>query len=317
MYGKLDAEDPRVAKCIAATRESKTIEFKEQFVPTDVRQSLELLKDIVAIANSGGGVLAIGVNDAGKGCESDVKVVIEYDHAKYCDLIRKYTGQHFADFEVVEAKKDGQLIAVFLINTPDYPLVFEKPGTYAIDKNRQETAFSRGTIYFRHGAKSEAGTTDDLRRFIEKRVREMQQQLVKGMRRVSEAPRGSELLAAPRGSFVTTHGNALAVRITSDKDARDAIQIDKNILFPYRRRELVERLRKELDKALSLNTYDLQAIDHFYDIAEDEYLSWKPQFSSRQYGEAFVAWIVEKISKNKDFLAETCRKFREKKRSPE
>jgi hypothetical protein len=204
-----------------------------------------------------------------------------------------------------------------LINAPDYPLVFEKPGTYAVDKNRQETAFSRGTVYFRHGAKSEAGTTDDLRRFIEKRVREMQQQLVKGMRRVSEAPRGSELLVAPRGSVVTDHGNALAVRITSDKDARDAIQIDKNILFPYRRRELAERPKKELDKGLSLNTYDLQAINHVFDIAEDEYLWWKPQFSSRQYGEAFVTWIVDKIAKNKDFLAKTRRKFREKKRSKE
>jgi hypothetical protein len=317
MCPKPAAEDPRVAKCLAATRESKAIEFKEQFVPTDARQSLEILKDIVAIANSGGGALAIGVTNAGKGCQSDVKPVFEYDHAKYCDVIRKYTGQHFADFEVIEAKKDGHTIAVFLINAPDYPLVFEKPGTYAVDKNRQETTFSRGTVYFRHGAKSEAGTTEDLRRFIEKRVREMQQQLVKGMRRVSEAPRGSELLVAPRGSVVTDHGNALAVRITSDKDARDAIQIDKNILFPYRRRELAERLKKELDKSLSPNTYDLQAINHIYDIAEDEYLSWKPQFSSRQYGEAFVAWIVDKISKNKDFLAETRRKFREKKRSKE
>ena len=58
--------DPRLAKCLAAARESRAIEFKEQFVPTDHKQSLEILKDIVAIANSGGGTLAIGIITLGK-----------------------------------------------------------------------------------------------------------------------------------------------------------------------------------------------------------------------------------------------------------
>ena len=311
MCPKSVAEDPRLTKCLTATRESKAIEFKEQFVPTDPRQSLEILKDIVAIANSGGGALAIGVTNAGNGCPSDVRAVLEYDHAKYCDLIKKYTGQHFADFEVVEAKKDGQAVAVFLISAPDYPLVFEKPGTYAVDKNHQETAFSRGTVYFRHGAKSESGTTDDLRRFVEKRVRELQQQLVKGMRRVSEAPRGSELLVAPRGSVLTGPGKAIDVRLTSSKDARDAIQVDKNQLFPYRRRELAERLKAELPEGSAPSKYELQAINDVYGIADDEYLSWKPQFSSRQYGETYVKWIIDKISKNKDFLTEARRSYQQ------
>ena len=54
--------DPRVAKCLTAKRESRAVEFKEQFIPTDARQSLEVLKDLVAIANSGGGTLAVGIN---------------------------------------------------------------------------------------------------------------------------------------------------------------------------------------------------------------------------------------------------------------
>ena len=117
-------EDPRVTKCLTAKRESRAVEFKEQFDPTDNRQALEVLKDIVAICNAGGGTLAIGIDNAGKVCGSDVQPVLGYDHAKYCDLIKKYTMQNFADFELIEAKKDGHAVAIFLINPPDSPLIF-------------------------------------------------------------------------------------------------------------------------------------------------------------------------------------------------
>src|SRR5271165_4406135 len=126
----LAMQDPRLIKCLAAKRESKAVEFKEQFLPSDPRQSLEVLKDIVAIANSGGGTLAVGINNSGVASDSDIRPAIEYDHAKYCDLIRKYTLQNFCDFEVLEAEKGGHPVAIFLVNAPDYPLVFEKPGTF-------------------------------------------------------------------------------------------------------------------------------------------------------------------------------------------
>lgn len=140
--------DARITKCLTAKRESKTVEFKEQFVPTDPRQSLEVLKDIVAISNCGGGTLAVGINNAGEATGADVTAALDYDHAKYCDLIRKYTNQNFSDFEILEAEKDGQKIAIFLIDPPDYPLIFEKPGTYPIEGNKhQQTAFAQRTLF--------------------------------------------------------------------------------------------------------------------------------------------------------------------------
>ena len=111
--------------------------------------------------------------------------------------------QDYCDFELIEAVKDEQTVAIFLINAPDSPIVFQKAGTYLVEKNRQQTVFSQGTVYFRHGAKTESGTTDDLRKFISGRVREMQDQLVKGLRKVSEAPRGSQLQIVPRGMAIT------------------------------------------------------------------------------------------------------------------
>jgi hypothetical protein len=49
------------------------------------------------------------------------------------------------------------------------------------------------------------------------------------------------------------------------------------------------------------------AINKTYHIAEEQNLSWKPQYSPRQYGEGFV----DQVSKDKDFLAKTRRRFQE------
>jgi hypothetical protein len=298
-------EDPRLTKCLAAQRESRGIEFKEKFDPADTGQCVELLKDIVAICNSGGGTLAIGINDAGEASGADIKPILAYDHSKYCNLVKKYTMQDFCDFEVIKGQKDGQAVAIFLIDPPDSPLVFEKPGTYVVDGSQQKTAFSKGTVYFRHGAKSEPGTTEDLRKFMQQRVREMEEQLVKGLKKVSVAPRGSQLQVVPRGTVVTGESAAVRVRMTTDPNTKGVIAVDRDQIFPYRQKDLVERLKKVLPSGSGPGTYDLQAINKVYNIAAEENLSWQPQFSSRQYSEAFVEWIVDRISNNKGFLQET------------
>lgn len=301
-------DDARVARCMAAKRESRSIEFKERFAPTDVRESLEVLKDIVAIANSGGGALAIGIDNTGKASGADVTPVVEYDHAKYCDLIRKYTQQDFTDFEVVEGAKDGKQVAVFVINPPDFPIVFVKPGTYSVGQNKQQTAFSQGTVFFRHGAKSEPGTTDDLRRFMQQRMREMQDQLLAGMRKVVEAPRGSQLGVVAAGKKSTRVG--VRVRLTKNKDAPGVVAVDRDILCPYRQKEVLELLKKRIQGG-TINSHDIQSVNKVYNVNSKEEFCWEPAFGSRQYSELYVDWLVEKITGDKDFLATAREKYYE------
>ena len=304
--------DPRLTKCLAARRESKSVEFKEQFNPADARQSLEILKDLVAISNSGGGALAIGINNAGEACGADLRPALEFDHARYCDLVRKYTMQNFSEFELVEVEKDGIPVAVFVIDPPDFPLVFEKPGQYALENNtKQITVFGQGTIFFRHGAKTESGTTDDLRRFMQVRLREMQDQLVKGIRRVTEAPRGSELGVIRAGIIDRSGMNGIPVRIVTNLDAQGAIPVDRHEICPYRQKEVMHKLRQRLPQGPLPTTHDIQAIVKIYDIASNEQLSWKPEFSSRQYSEAFVSWIVEQLQTQSDFIGDVRRRFHE------
>lgn len=49
-----------IRKALATKRESKHVEFKQTFNPSLPGEWCELIKDIVAIANSGGGIIVFG-----------------------------------------------------------------------------------------------------------------------------------------------------------------------------------------------------------------------------------------------------------------
>ncbi len=113
------------------------------------------------------------------------------------------------------------------------------------------------------------------------------------------APRGSQLEVVPvKGNIATatsTGGpNSVPVRITNDPHAQNAVLLDKAELFPYRQKDVMAKLKDRLTPQQMPNLYDLQAINRVYSIADEDRLSWKPQFSARQYSDAFVDWIVRR-----------------------
>ena len=82
-----------VDRGLKAKRESKFIDFKSAFDPAIAGEWCELVKDVVAMANSGGGVILIGLDNGGSPSKADVKPLLELDPAKILDKIRKYTGR--------------------------------------------------------------------------------------------------------------------------------------------------------------------------------------------------------------------------------
>ena len=74
----------------------------------------------------------------------------------------------FADFEIREGRRGGKTVAVLEIQGIFPPMVFVRAGTYEVTspdgKQKAKTAFNVGTLYFRHGAKSEPANYHDLTR---------------------------------------------------------------------------------------------------------------------------------------------------------
>ena len=216
-----------VKKALEVKRESKHIEFKQSFDPASGRAWCELIKDLVAIANSGGGIIVFGLDNFGIPTGESQEKVATLDPADIANKILKYTGLVDFEFEIRSVKKDGHKLVAFVIQPAPVPLVFEKPGTYDIGGNEQRTAFSVGTVYFRHGAKSEPGTSEDIRQVIERQLEHIRRSWIKGVRKVVQSPQGSQIVTVQSANRnvqptlasqvrVVTDPNAVPVRLTRD-----------------------------------------------------------------------------------------------------
>ena len=126
-----------IKRALTNKRESKSVEFKESFDINSNREWCEIIKDIVALANSGGGIIVFGLSNTGLPNNSDLSEILELDPAKVADRIKKYIGIHTVELEIHESLKQNCTVAMLLIQSAEYPVVFEKPGTYPVSGGKQ------------------------------------------------------------------------------------------------------------------------------------------------------------------------------------
>ncbi len=298
-----------IEKVLSARRESKHIEFKGALDFTIPSAWPEIVKDIVALANSGGGAIAIGLDNLGNPTNTDISQVLGCDPAAMTDHICKYTGVNFSSFEIMERSKDGRRIAIITISGVTVPVVFNKPGTYKVDSKNQRTAFSAGTVYFRHGAKSEPGNTDDIRMVIERQIESMRKSLLKGVRKVVQAPLGSRILAY--GPSVEIHESvsptAKAIRIVDDPDAPAYRKIDYDVTHPHRQRDVIQKVNEALGGEMKINQWDIQCVKRLCNIEGNEAFCHRGKFAmGAQYTDRFVEWLISQYRTDTDFFVK-CR----------
>jgi len=239
---------------------------------------------------------------------ADVSAILALDPAMIADQIYKYTGVHFAEVDVESQVKAGGKIAVIAIDAVSIPIVFTKPGTYKVDEKTQKTAFSAGTVYFRHGAKSEPGNTEDLRASIERQLEGIRKSWLKGVKKVVEAPPGSRVLTFPAALEIreSVSPDAKAIRIVDDPDAPAYHKLDYESTHPYRQKDVIEKVNKKLRKRGKINQYDIRCVKQIYEIDKKESLyHWNKFAYSPQYSEKFVAWLVAEFQKDKEFFRKT------------
>lgn len=309
-------KQPTVAERVEAAKgESRSLDFKEAFDPTQPSEWLELVKDLVAMANSGGGLIVVGVCNNGRPATAHVQPVLDLDPAKITDKIQAYTHVHFEDFEISEIMRKGSRVAVIAVGPSlEAPIAFVRPGTYPdpFDKKRQKTAFAIGTVYFRHGAKSEPGTTTDLRRFIDRRVDAVREQWKAGMRLVTEAPEGAQLAVVQATSTDPT-AVPTRFRLTNDPSAPVYGQLSPDQTHPFRQSQLLPELNKRLGSGWALNPYDLLSVRRVFGInatSRPDFV-YQPRWpnSSPQYSEEFVDWLMEQAKDDPQFFEKARAKF--------
>ena len=306
------ALDPSIVeKALRATRESREIEFKSEFDARQKRHWCELIRHVMAIANSGGGVVVFGLDSNGIPTGSDLSHLLRLDPAQITDKIHSYTDVDYDGFELREERKDAKPIACLILEPSLVPIIPVRPGTYEKEPGKQESAFATGVFYYRHGAKSEPGTTHDLEKVIGRNVREIRREWMSGVRKIATAPKGSVLMVRARDVRVTEEPDAQAIRITEKASAPEFRLVDPDKTHPYRMKELLSVMNKEIGfLSKKVNAYDIKALIEVYSLWNDVQYTYKPKFGSRMYSPGLVAWIKDNVMRDRYFLRRVRTKFR-------
>ena len=234
-----------VDEALQANQEAEQWDFKASLDVSARAELLEVVKDIIAMANSGGGVLLVGLNDDGSPSNHDTSALLAFDPAKMTDQIARATGRQFSSFRVSAVHKGGQTVAAILVGGVPVPLVTIVAGAYQDPGNpsRQKYAFNQGVAYFRHGAKSEPGTTEDLERVIKREIEAAREGWLGNIRQVSEAPLGSRIIVLKPGQSAPVDG--LPFRSSDSPDAPELRLTDDDWRehYPYDYRQLTNLLR--------------------------------------------------------------------------
>ena len=282
---KLDAETARV-------------DFKSSFNPEQKGEFLEIIKDVAAMANSGGGIILFGLRNDGSPSGAPLDGVRNLDPAKITDAVYKHTDCQFQDFELRKVSKMGHEVWALIVGSAVVPLVFSQTGNYPDGAGKQKNAFTGGTVYFRHGAKSEVGNSEDLRLFIERRLEIVRREWLDGIAKVVEAPSGSVIQVLEPNAI---HSRA-PVTLTSDPAAPSVPVGAIDAGWPYRQKEAVAEVNRMLAGVKIINAAHFLNVRRAHDIDAKGDFCYTQNHVSPKYSRAFVDWIVEQFRADDGFF---------------
>jgi hypothetical protein len=302
-------------EALVATGESASIDFKGHFDPAEKSDWCELIKDIVAIANSGGGSILFGLDDDGQPTGLDCTEILRCDPADITNKLLSYTGKHFADFKLVAVQREGLRFGCLLIQAAPVPLVFVSPGTYAVADNKQKSAFSVGAVYFRHGAKSQPGTSDDLETFLKREIAAVREVWIGRLRQVVEAPLDAAIHVIPSEGVRRDDESGTAIRLTNDPTAPAYRLADPNLTHPFRQKEVIAQVSSAIGASLKVSSHDILCVRRVHVVDDSPVYCYRGNFASPTYSQAFVDWLLAQYQADTLFF-EKCKADYRRQRQP-
>jgi hypothetical protein len=300
-----------------AMRESKALDFKREFDIASAAEWSEIIKDIVAFANSGGGVIVFGVDNNGSSAGNDISDILSLDIADMTNKIQSLTGYQFSDLEVVEVNRGGEIRAALIIFAADVPLVFIRPGADVTVKGKQRSAFAQGTVYFRHGAKSEPGNRDDLFNWLQDAIERVRKDWLGGIRKVVSTPPGHAInvISSPRSRkdpTSQTQGVALSANIIATPGAVSVVPRNAEEIWPHRQKALLGIINKQLKVQPAINGHDILCLNSHLSVLKDHpKFAYKPHsLASPQYSNEYADWIVGQYTNDPKFFQRLREEFK-------
>jgi hypothetical protein len=202
--------------------ESQELEKKSSLDPSNPKEMLGLVADLVAMSNTKGGRLLIGTRGAPIP-DNQVKL---FDSARIDDKLNSFAEPNVTGIKTIQLDRDFILIEVEKSKNP--PHVFKKEGNYNDPEKGQLSIFRSRDILVRHSSKTERATRSDLDRMFTER----QQTLFEKVKMVFDAPTGARIEVVEEG---------MGVPVKIDPTAIDARPV-YDVLTPSPFRDLHQEL---------------------------------------------------------------------------
>jgi hypothetical protein len=222
----------------------------------------DLLRDIVALANSGGGQIVIGA------------AIDEVE------IHRRLTDAKVVGFTIKRQDAPQGIISEVTVRAAPYPLQHE------------------GSFYFRHGDRTEPATSADMREAFERRLRRVRRRVLRRVGRAFDAAAKSHATGARRDRELL---NLQPVRIVDDPNVPALHPQDVDRLYPWRQKDLVRELNTRLGRRL-LNSYDIQAVRRHHRLDERPDFVFNLPGAGRRYSPAAAGWILDQFGRDAEFF---------------
>lgn len=163
-----DVSDNRIATLIKFQREEESLDYKEALDLTSnsakKHTKIDLVCDIVSMANTTGGYILVGVKEniggrfSTQGVDQDCIALLTQE------TIKNWLGNYVdATIRVLvrAGKYNGKDIVAICTFSAGVPVPFRQHGQYRLPKGVEKTKFLAGDLFVRHGSKSERAHYED------------------------------------------------------------------------------------------------------------------------------------------------------------
>lgn len=163
---KIPIDDDDLRYLLSFKGERPKLDFKSAYDDAAKKDTVGIVKDIVAMANTEGGYIVLGAGNDGRACGLAAKQADAVDDAKIASRLSSYLGAS-VEIHVSHHTLDELALVVITVPRARQLLVFEKDGQYA---NPAHAEFRAGDVFVRHSSKSERWNQEDVRRITQRIV---------------------------------------------------------------------------------------------------------------------------------------------------
>lgn len=285
--------------------ETAAVEFKSTTDTKDVRFWVQLIRSVLAMHNTGGGIIVFGLDSAGQPVRSDLSAIRAIDPIQVSDKAKHYTDRPLAGVVREEFERSGGTFPGWIIPPAISPVPFSRQGDVHNGQGKPEKLFYPGQVYVRRGAASVPADAGDMTLIAERIRTAARQEFAAQIGRFAVVPEGHTIQVLPPDSVVSSAAPAGSVRITTDPNAPAAVIVDKFKTHPHRQKELIKRLATRIPGG-RINGHDIVCIRRmFASEIEANGFVYLPPHSSPHYADDFAEWIVGRIGQDPAFLDKT------------